>query len=99
MEDSIARMDKTTTSRHSPIFLSDKDASSPPAPKPSSPLDLTDDCFSIVVPPVQRPWEYQVYEDDNTISEILEEIVGQHNVKYFVRFRDGHERTVSQPSP
>ena len=79
----------------SPLFLSDRDQSTPPAPAPTTLPQPSNGHIAIVAPPVERPWEYQLYEDDTTITEVLEEIIGQYEVKYLVKFKDGHEQTVS----
>ena len=76
--------------QHATLFLSDEDQSSPAAQEPTSPRNPI-----VIVPTVQRPWEYKVYQDDTTVTEIIEEIIGQHEVKYLVKLADGCERTVS----
>jgi len=92
--DTLAAPDGALTDPNSPIFVSDGDPSTSQVRESSGPPSSSDG-IAIVVPPVERPWEYQVYQDDTTIATIREEIVGQHEFKYLVQFQDGHEGTVS----
>ena len=75
--------------QHATLFISDEDQSSPAVQGLAPPRNLM-----VTVPTVQRPWEYKVYQDDTTVTEIIEEIIGQHEVKYLVKLADGCERTV-----
>ena len=61
----------------------------------STPLSPYRQNFAVVPPRLERPWEYRIYEDDIIIDEILEEIIGQYEVKYLVKLRDSREITVS----
>lgn len=51
--------------------------------------------IAVILPSIQRPWDYQLYEDDVIVDQVLEDIIGQYEVKYIVRFADGQEQTVS----
>lgn len=93
--DTSASQDGATTDPNSPIFVLDGDPSTSQAPELSPQPSSSNDDIAIVVPPVERPWEYQIYQDDTTIATIREEMVGQYDFKYLVRFQDGHEGTVS----
>ena len=50
--------------------------------------------FSVVVPPAERRWEYQVYKEP-AVSQILEEF-DDDEVSYLVRFEDGSQEEVSK---
>lgn len=52
------------------------------------------DGFAIIVPSVQRPWDYMAYEEPN-IEEILEEYEDEDAIYYLARFTDGTEEEVS----
>lgn len=93
--DTPAEQVGATTDPYSPIFVSDRDPSTSQVPESSLRPSSSSDDIVIVVPPVERPWEYQIYQDDTTIATIQEEIVGQYDTKYLVQFQDGHEGTVS----
>ena len=73
---------------HSPLFLS-PDAT--PAPLPST--TEASKTFAVVVPPVERPWEYVIYQDD-AVDEVIKS-VGPQGTKFLVRFHDQREFTVS----
>lgn len=49
--------------------------------------------LAVVVPPIQRPWEYLVYEEPE-IKEIME---AYDNGEYLVQFEDEREEVVSSP--
>ncbi|KAG8529480.1 uncharacterized protein KY384_006117 [Bacidia gigantensis] len=49
--------------------------------------------IAILVPPVKRQWEYQVYEEP-FVMEIVEEYEDNDEVSYLVRFEDGSDETV-----
>lgn len=51
--------------------------------------------FSILIPPVERRWEYQVYQDDNEVQDILEEYEDVGELHYLVRLQSGREFEVS----
>jgi len=93
--DTSAAKDGAAADPSSPIFISDRDPSTSQGRENSPRPPSNGDDIAIIVPPVQRPWEYQVYEDDTTIATIREEIVGQYEFKYIAQFQDGHEGTVS----
>lgn len=97
--DTSAEQVGATTDPYSPIFVSDRDTSTSQAPESSPRPSSSSDDIAIVVPPVERPWEYRIYQDDTTIASIQEEIEGQYDFKYLVRFQDGHEGTVSRRNP
>lgn len=81
------RITRTSTSK---VFRSEQDLIV--ANSPTQSLHT----LAVIPPPVERAWEYQLYEDNETIDDILEEIIGQFEVKYVVKFRDGQEATVSE---
>lgn len=54
------------------------------------------DELSVVVPVPERPWEYEICEEDSTVEDIL----NQHERSdgeawYTIRFQDGREKEVS----
>lgn len=52
---------------------------------------------SVIVPPVDRPWEYQVYDEPYgglRVVKILREEDDDDGISYLVRFEDGSEETV-----
>ncbi|KAL8763042.1 MAG: hypothetical protein Q9184_001069 [Pyrenodesmia sp. 2 TL-2023] len=51
--------------------------------------------FSIFIPPVERRWEYQVYQDDNEVQDILEEYEDVGELHYLVRLQSGRELEAS----
>lgn len=51
--------------------------------------------FFILVPPVERRWEYQVYQDENEVQDIIEEYEELGELHYLVKFREGRETEVS----
>ena len=50
--------------------------------------------IAVIVPAVQNPWEYLVYEEPR-VREVLEEFDDGSNIKYLVEFEDGREDVVS----
>lgn len=58
----------------------------------------TSSVFRVEVPEVQRRWEYRVFEEEYTIRSVLRELRVQNEVKYEVRFEDGHIALVRQSS-
>lgn len=71
---------------YSPLFLSQD-----PTPVPST--TEAPKAFAVLVPPVERPWEYVIYED-NSVDEVLKS-VGSQGSKFLVRFHDERKFTVS----
>ena len=71
---------------YSPLFVSDG-----PTPPPER-NTLTS--YAVIVPPVERPAEYSIYED-NTIEEVLKRAGVR---KYLVRFQDRRKFIVSELS-
>lgn len=63
--------------------------------EPLYPEITSKDAITIVVPPVQRPWEYQVYRETPFISKILEEYDDIDGVQFLVRLSDGSDSKVS----
>ena len=53
--------------------------------------------IAVVVPPVERRWEYRVFPDEPRVSEIIQELDGAEELQYFVAFDDGHEEKVFRP--
>ena len=51
--------------------------------------------FSIVVPSVERRWEYQVYRSEHEVENILEEYEDLGELQYLVKFSNGSESEVS----
>lgn len=80
------QVDMPRTSRNSPLFFSNIEHTSP-------------DGLAIVVPAVQRRWEYRVFAEEYTIRAVLQDLKDSAEVEYQVRFEDGHTTTVSQLNP
>lgn len=72
---------------YSPLFFSQDHT--PPYPSPVN----ADRQYAVIIPAVERPWEYAIYED-NTSNRVLK-VVRAHGSKYLVRFQDDHELIVS----
>ena len=53
------------------------------------------DGLAIIVPPAQNRWEYQVFQGDDEVEEILEEYDDAGFLEYLVLFTDGSEDVVS----
>ncbi|KAL8804704.1 MAG: hypothetical protein Q9182_002396 [Xanthomendoza sp. 2 TL-2023] len=51
--------------------------------------------FAILVPPVERRWEYQVYRSAYEVQDILEEYEDIGDLHYLVRFSDRQESEIS----
>ena len=51
--------------------------------------------IAVVVPPVQRPWEYLVYEE----PEVKEIVEAYDDDEYLVQFEDEREEVVSLAAP
>ena len=51
----------------------------------------------VKVPEVQRRWEYRVFDEEYTIRSVLRELRGLNEVKYEVKFEDGHKTLVCHP--
>ena len=81
----------------SSLFVSDQ-SPTPPASiiKAASRAEsLSRSALAVVVPPVLRRWEYQVYNDDPFVREVLEEYDNSEGVQFLTRLSDGSERKVS----
>ena len=76
--------DPVNQQSYSPLFVSDG-----PTPPPER-NTLTS--YAVIVPPVERPAEYTLYED-NTIGEVLQR-AGVN--KFLVRFQDRRRFIVSE---
>ncbi|KAI4145892.1 MAG: hypothetical protein LQ341_002239 [Variospora aurantia] len=50
---------------------------------------------SVPVPPVERRWEYQVYQDEKEVKNVLEEYEDLGELRYLIRFWNGLESEVS----
>lgn len=57
---------------------------------------MLDGTIRIVVPPVQRRWEYRVYHEEVSVAEVLEELNDSEELLFLVKLSDGNEVTVSQ---
>ncbi|KAL9000589.1 MAG: hypothetical protein Q9169_000882 [Polycauliona sp. 2 TL-2023] len=51
--------------------------------------------FSILVPPIERRWEYQVYRSEHEVQNVLEEYEDLGELQYLVKFSNGQESEVS----
>ncbi|KAL8862594.1 MAG: hypothetical protein Q9178_001092 [Gyalolechia marmorata] len=51
--------------------------------------------FTLLVPPVERRWEYQVYRSEHEVQDVLEEYEDLGELQYLVRFSNGHESEIS----
>jgi hypothetical protein len=67
-------------------------------PGRTRPGEMLQDTIRIVVPPVQRRWEYQVYHEEVSVDEVLEEFNDSEELHFLVKLSDGNEVTVSQDS-
>lgn len=78
-----------TTSEHSPA-TSDQvfDVS-------LHPEVISQEAVKIVVPPVQKRWEYPVYHETPFISKVLKEYDNSDGVQFLVRLSDGSDSKVS----
>ena len=85
--------------QNSPLFVSS--GSSTPAKSASNRIsNETSRCkggIAVVVPPVERRWEYLVFPDETRAREIIEEIEDNEPLQYLVGFDDGHEAKVLKP--
>ena len=74
----------------SPLFFSESSSlETRPQPEP-----LGGNRIAVVVPPVQRRWEYRVYHDDRVITKILAQRRDPYH--FVVRYQDGRTATVSE---
>lgn len=84
----------------SPLFVSSHNHS-PSNPIASRPLhsEITaQDTINVVVPPVQRRWEYKVFREVPSVSKVLQEYDNTDGVRFLVRFSDGSESKVGLQS-
>ncbi|KAL8829002.1 MAG: hypothetical protein Q9191_002267 [Dirinaria sp. TL-2023a] len=94
--DSVGLRNSTTPEYQvSSLVVLENGSGSPVIRSSTAPIS-TRGTFAVIPPKVERPWEYRLYEDDIVIDKVLEEIIGQYEVKYIVRFKDGHESTIPQ---
>lgn len=54
--------------------------------------------ISIPVPPVERRWEYRLYQDEKEVQDVIEEYEDLGELQYLVRFWNGLESEV-RPMP
>ena len=83
--------------RDSPHFVSEK---SPSVQEPTTQVALRPDIvqkhgFAVVVPPVQRRWEYRLFEENPAVRMIIGESENGEDVEFLVQFEDGDEDTVN----
>lgn len=85
-----------TQSGYSPLFLSSGSPSTPDAVVHDalSQEIAMNDPIAIILPPVQRRWEYRTY-DDAPVAEVLEEFEDSDTIQYLINLRDGRELKVS----
>ena len=84
---------------NSPLFVS-PGSSTPARYPPIRVSSETTRCkcgIAVVVPPVERRWEYRVFPDEPRVSEIIDEFEDTEEVQYLVAFEDGHEAKVPKP--
>lgn len=53
------------------------------------------DGIQLIIPPVQRRWEYRLYNEELSISEVLKEYDDSEEPRFLVRFSDQSEQKVS----
>ncbi|KAL8940694.1 MAG: hypothetical protein Q9216_002681 [Gyalolechia sp. 2 TL-2023] len=66
-------------------------------PKTSQPkpIHTRPNFVAVLVPPVERPWEYEVYYEEDAVEDIIEEYEDLEQLQYLVRSRNGNESEVS----
>lgn len=57
--------------------------------------ELSQLSIRVVVPPVQERWRYQIYHENRSVDEILEEIGDPEGSQFRARLSDGIDVTVS----
>ena len=62
---------------------------------PSSLQEANAPIECILVPPVERRWEYQVYRSEHEVQDILEEYEDLGELQYLVRCSNGQQLEVS----
>jgi len=60
-------------------------------------MHTTSSGLRVEVPEVHRRWEYRVFNEEYTVRSILRELRGSNEVRYEVRFEDGHISLVCHP--
>ena len=82
----------------SPIFLSDR--FTPEQTHTEEALDGSPHRrgIAVVVPPLERRWEYRVYKDKTTIDKVLNDSRKSGQLQYLVKFIDAQELLVSNAS-
>lgn len=60
-----------------------------------TPLGGSQTTIAIIVPPVQRRWEYQVYHEGNYVDEVVDEYDDSEGLQFLARLSDGSEVKVS----
>ena len=83
-------------SRYSPLFLPEE---SPPTSAKINGGVTNHEAFetssiAIIVPPVERRWEYQPYHEA-PVDKVIKEYNNGIEIRYLVRLRDGCKQTVS----
>ena len=81
---------------HSPLFVP-QETPTPPSPiirEASSQKDTLETDIAIIVPPIERRWEYQTYKEAPVVK-VLEECDDGGVVRYLVKLRDGCKQRVS----
>lgn len=83
---------------NSPLFVSKSSTPAKSASYGVTSHTTTCKCgIAVVVPPVERRWEYRVFPDEPRVIEIIEENEGAGELQYLVAFENGHEAKVSNP--
>ena len=81
----------------SPLFVTEE------SPLPSTlvtyealhPEIIARDGIQIIVPAVQRRWEYRLYKEELSVSEVIEEYDDSEEPQFLVRLSDGSKQKVS----
>lgn len=82
----------------SPLFVSNRSTPAQSASNGVTSDTTTCKCgIAIIVPPVERRWEYRVFPDEPRVIEIIDGIEGAAELQYLVAFENGHEAKVSNP--
>ena len=53
------------------------------------------DAVQVVVPSVQRRWEYRPYQEEAFISKVIKEYDDSEELQFLVKYSDGNEEEVS----
>lgn len=89
---------ETPQGHFSPIFSSDR--FTPEQTHTEEPPDGLPNRrgIAVVVPPLERRWEYRVYKEKTTIDKVLKHIKKLGQLQYLVKFIDAQELMVSKPN-